>query len=54
MLRASGKKLDRVLVLDVPDEELVVRIAGRRTCESCQSTYHVVAKPPRRAGVCDR
>jgi len=54
MLRASGKKLDHVLVLDAPDEELVMRIAGRRTCESCQTTYHIVAKPPRRAGVCDR
>jgi adenylate kinase len=54
MLGDAGRKLDHVLVLDAPDEELVLRIAGRRTCESCQSTYHVVAKPPRVAGVCDR
>jgi adenylate kinase len=54
MLAERGKKLDHILVLDVPDEELVMRISGRRTCESCQATYHVVAKPPRRAGVCDR
>ena len=54
MLDERGKKLDHVLVLDAADEELVMRIAGRRTCESCQATYHVVAKPPRRAGVCDR
>ena len=54
MLDERGKKLDHVLVLDAADEELVMRIAGRRTCESCQSTYHVVAKPPRVAGVCDR
>ena len=47
MLGDRGKKLDHVLVLDAPDEELVLRIAGRRTCESCQATYHVVAKPPR-------
>jgi adenylate kinase len=54
MLGDAGRKLDHVLVLDAPDEELVLRIAGRRTCESCQATYHVVAKPPRVAGVCDR
>ena len=54
MLADRGKKLDHILVLDVPDEELVQRISGRRTCESCQATYHVVAKPPRRPGVCDR
>ena len=54
ILAERGKKLDHVLVLDVPDEELVLRIAGRRTCESCQATYHIVAKPPRVAGTCDR
>ena len=54
MLSERGRKLDHVLVLDAPDEELVMRIAGRRTCQSCQATYHVVAKPPRVRGVCDR
>jgi adenylate kinase len=54
MLEERGKKLDHVLVLDAPDEELVMRIAGRRTCQSCGATYHVVAKPPRVRDVCDR
>ena len=54
MLDERGKKLDHVLVLDAADEELVMRIAGRRTCQSCQATYHVVAKPPRVRDVCDR
>ncbi len=54
MLSGYGKKLDRVLVLDAPDEELVRRISGRRTCESCQATYQVDSKPPRAPGVCDR
>ncbi len=54
MLIGYGKKLDRVLVLDAPEEELVRRISGRRTCESCQTTYHVDSKPPKVAGVCDR
>ncbi len=54
MLTSYGKKLDHVLVLDAPEEELVTRIAGRRICESCQASYHVVAKPPKKLGVCDR
>ena len=54
MLAERGRKLDHVLVLDAPDEELVMRIAGRRTCQSCGATYHIVAKPPRVPDVCDR
>jgi len=54
MLTELGKKLDHVLVLDAPEEELVSRISGRRICESCQQSYHVVAKPPRAKGVCDK
>jgi adenylate kinase len=54
MLTSYGKKLDNVIVLDAPEEELVSRISGRRTCESCQASYHVTAKPPRAAGICDR
>ena len=53
-LAERGRKLDHVLVLDAPDEELVMRIAGRRTCQSCGATYHIVAKPPRVPDVCDR
>jgi adenylate kinase len=54
MLSSLSKKLDRVIVLDAPVEELVKRISGRRTCESCQASYNVVAKPPKVAGICDR
>ena len=53
MLTSYGKKLDRVIVLDAPEEELVKRIAGRRTCESCQASYHMIARPPRVPGFCD-
>jgi adenylate kinase len=49
-----GKKLHRVIVLDAPVDELVTRISGRRTCESCQASYHVVARPPKVKGVCDK
>jgi len=54
MLAERGKKLDHVLVMDAADEELVMRIAGRRTCESCQASYHMVARPPKVRGVCDK
>jgi adenylate kinase len=54
ILEGYGKKLDHVIVLDAPEEELVLRISGRRTCESCQATYHVVARPSKVKGVCDK
>jgi adenylate kinase len=50
----GGRKVDGVIVLDAPTDRLVSRIAGRRTCESCQASYHVVSRPARVGGVCDR
>lgn len=54
MLAKSGKALTAVLVLDAPVEELVDRISKRRTCQSCGASYHIVAKPPKVSGTCDR
>lgn len=45
--------LDHVLCLDVPSEDLVARIAGRRTCRQCGAMSHVRFSPTRRDGVCD-
>ncbi len=45
--------LDHVLCLDVPSEDLVVRIAGRRTCRRCGAMFHVRFSPAKRDGVCD-
>lgn len=45
--------LDHVLCLDVPSEDLVVRIAGRRTCRTCGAMSHVRFSPTKRQGVCD-
>ena len=45
--------LDHVLCLDVPSEDLVARIAGRRTCRQCGAMSHVRLSPTRREGVCD-
>ena len=43
-----------VFNVEVPREELLRRLSGRRWCPQCQSTYHVYANPPRTTGACDR
>jgi adenylate kinase len=53
LLGAAGTPLDHVVSLEVPEEELVARIAGRRTCRSCGAMYHVRFSPSRKEGVCD-
>ena len=53
-LREHGRGIDRVLNLCVPDEVVVGRLSGRRTCLSCGATYHVEHAPPAVEGVCDR
>ena len=52
-LAGLGLSLDCVLCLEVPDEDLVARIAGRRTCRGCGAMYHVRFSPSKRDGVCD-
>jgi adenylate kinase len=53
-LARSGQKLDKVVAVIVPDEELVKRISGRRTCRNCNAMYHVTFEPPKKQGVCDK
>jgi len=48
----TGNPLHRVAALTVPDEELVGRLSGRRTCRSCQATYHISYNPPPADGTC--
>jgi len=54
MLGQAGVRIDGVLDFEVEEDELVRRLSGRRTCGKCGATYHVVAVPPRVAGVCDQ
>ncbi len=54
MLDKNGKTLDAVVSLRVPEEDLVSRLAGRRTCSQCGTGYHASFSPPRVEGVCDR
>ncbi|MFE9446042.1 adenylate kinase [Streptomyces sp. NPDC006602] len=54
MLQAEGMKLDAVLDLEVPEAEVVKRIAGRRICRNDSAhVFHVTYKAPKRDGVCD-
>ena len=54
MLEATGAPIRSVVLVDVPDEIIQDRIAGRRTCPKCKAGYHVIALPPKVAGVCDK
>ena len=52
-LTARGKKIDLVLNIAVPDEEIVRRLSRRRVCPKCNAVYHLDHKPPTAEGVCD-
>ena len=49
-----GVQIDKVLEIFVPDETLEERVSGRRVCEGCGATYHVIFKPSKVEGVCDK
>jgi adenylate kinase len=53
-LAAQGERVARVVFIDVPNEELVKRLAGRWVCPTCGTPYHEVSEPPRVPGRCDR
>jgi adenylate kinase len=48
-----GRRLNAALLIDVPDDEVVRRITGRRTCTKEGHVYHVETNPPKHEGVCD-
>ena len=52
-LSELGEKVDYAINVDVPDENIVNRMSGRRACLSCGATYHIVSIPPKKEGVCD-
>jgi len=53
-LNELGITLKRVININVPANELLARITGRRICRNCGSTYHVMFKLPSSEGVCDK
>ena len=52
-LDKAGIVFDAVINLEISDEEILQRMSGRRVCEKCGASYHVVAIPPKVEGVCD-
>lgn len=53
-LAAEGSRIDAAVDIEVPDENIVNRMGGRRACLSCGSTYHIVYAAPKQEGICDR
>lgn len=53
LLEELNQKLNCVLILDVPTEEIVIRLTARRTCKICGKTYHLVFNPPKVDERCD-
>lgn len=54
MLKKMNAKVDMALNIDVPFDEIVERIANRRSCRGCNEIYNVVFNPPKVEGVCDK
>lgn len=52
-LNKIGQKMDYAIDVDVPDENIVNRMGGRRACLSCGATYHIQFNPTKEEGICD-
>ena len=53
-LAEKGEKLDYAVNVDVPDENIVNRMGGRRACLKCGATYHIAYAAPKAEGICDK
>lgn len=52
-LTKLGDKIDYAINVDVPDENIIRRMSGRRACLTCGATYHIEHIPPKKEGICD-
>jgi adenylate kinase len=48
------RAINHVVSIEVPNEELIKRLTGRRTCRNCGAMYHVIFGPPTKEGICDK
>lgn len=53
-LEVSGRRVDAVVLFEAPDDILIKRLSGRRSCPNCGAVYNVHFQPPAQEGVCDR
>ena len=53
-LAKVNEKMDYAIDVDVPDENIITRMSGRRACLNCGATYHIVSIPTKVEGICDR
>ena len=53
-LAGMGQKIDYAIDVEVPDENIVNRMSGRRACVDCGATYHIVYAPTAKEGICDK
>ena len=53
-LAEMGQKIDYAIDVEVPDENIVNRMSGRRACVDCGATYHIVYAPTAKEGICDK
>ena len=53
-LEKQNDKIDFAINVDVPDENIVRRMSGRRACVTCGATYHIEHVPPKTEGICDK
>lgn len=53
-LNRLNDKIDYAINVDVPDENIVRRMSGRRACVTCGATYHIEHVPPKKEGICDK
>lgn len=52
-LAEEGTRVDAAIDIEVPDENILKRMGGRRACPKCGATYHVQFNPPKKEGICD-
>ena len=53
-MEQAGIVFDAVISIEISDETIMERMSGRRVCEACGASYHLVAVPPKQEGICDK